>query len=123
VFADIKRSHLLHYLPAMTAPAEKSLPLARQGLAQPVRGEVLPGVCGTQLTEDAPPAIRHARYPLPMPESPKVQKTPEGYEIPVPTRGEFDANLDKLLRAPQPPKRVAGRRQAGGGRPKAPDGG
>jgi hypothetical protein len=33
-------------------------------------------------------------------------KTPEGYEIPVPKRGEFDANLDKLLKAPQPPKKA-----------------
>jgi hypothetical protein len=45
-----------------------------------------------------------------MPGSPEVQKTPEGYEIPVPKRGEFDANLDKLLKAPKPPKKVAGRR-------------
>jgi len=34
-----------------------------------------------------------------MPRTPK-QKIPEGYEIPVPKRGEFDANLDKLLKAP-----------------------
>jgi hypothetical protein len=44
-----------------------------------------------------------------MPRTPK-QKTPEGYEIPVPKRGEFDANLDELLKAPKPPKKVAGRR-------------
>jgi hypothetical protein len=52
------------------------------------------------------------RYPLTMPRTPK-QTTPEGYEIPVPKRGEFDANLDELLKAPQPPKRVPGRRQTG----------
>ena len=45
-----------------------------------------------------------------MPKSPKVQKPPEGYEIPVPKRGEFDANLDKLLKAPPPPKKVTGQR-------------
>jgi len=45
-----------------------------------------------------------------MPKSPKVQKTPEGYEIPVPKRGEFDANLDKLLKAPPPPKKVTDQR-------------
>jgi hypothetical protein len=49
---------------------------------------------------------------VPMPRTPKSQKTPEGYEIPVPKRGEFDANLDKLLKAPQPPKQVPGRRSS-----------
>jgi hypothetical protein len=39
-----------------------------------------------------------------------TQVTPEGYEIPVPKRGAFDAHLDKLLKAPQPPEKVAGRR-------------
>jgi hypothetical protein len=32
----------------------------------------------------------------------KTQKTPTGYEIPVPTRGEFYANLKKTAK---PPKR------------------
>jgi hypothetical protein len=41
-----------------------------------------------------------------------TQVTPQGETIPVPTRGEFDANLDKLLKAPRPPKKVAGRRRA-----------
>ncbi len=38
------------------------------------------------------------------------QYTPKGLKIPVPTRGEFDANLDKLLKAPPPPKKVLGLR-------------
>lgn len=33
------------------------------------------------------------------------QYTPKGERIPVPTRGEFDKNLDKLLKAPAPPPR------------------
>lgn len=33
------------------------------------------------------------------------QYTRRGEKIPVPTRGEFDANLDKLLKAPPPPPR------------------
>ena len=33
------------------------------------------------------------------------QYTPKGLKIPVPTRGEFDANLDKLIKAPAPPSR------------------
>jgi hypothetical protein len=41
-------------------------------------------------------------------------RTPAGYEILVPKRGEFDANLDKLLKAPQPPTKVAGRRPGWG---------
>jgi hypothetical protein len=41
---------------------------------------------------------------------PDTQITPQGEVIPVPTRGEFDANLDKLLKAPQPPGRVRGKR-------------
>jgi hypothetical protein len=45
-----------------------------------------------------------------MPRKPPKHTTPEGYEIPVPKRGEFDANLDKLLKAPQPPRKVAGKR-------------
>jgi len=50
-------------------------------------------------------------YPRRMAEpKPDTQATPEGYEIPVPKRGEFDANLDKLLKAPRPSKKVPGRR-------------
>ncbi len=45
-------------------------------------------------------------YPLPMPkESATDQYTPKGLKIPIPTRGEFDANLDKLIKAPAPPSR------------------
>jgi hypothetical protein len=45
-------------------------------------------------------------YPLAMPKEPAdEQYTPKGLKIPVPTRGEFDANLDKLLKAPPPPAR------------------
>jgi len=33
------------------------------------------------------------------------QYTPKGLKIPIPTRGEFDANLDKLLKAPPPASR------------------
>ena len=33
------------------------------------------------------------------------QYTPKGLKIPIPTRGEFDANLDKLLKAPAPASR------------------
>jgi len=50
---------------------------------------------------------------MPQPQ-PDTQVTPLGETIPVPKRGEFDANLDKLLKAPQPPKRVPGRRQVKG---------
>ncbi len=32
---------------------------------------------------------------------PKIQKTPKGHEIPVPTKGEFERNLDKALK-PKP---------------------
>lgn len=38
-------------------------------------------------------------------QEPDEQYTPKGLKIPVPTRGEFDANLDKLLKAPPPPPR------------------
>jgi hypothetical protein len=38
------------------------------------------------------------------------QYTPKGLKIPVPTRGEFDANLDKILKAPPPAKKVLGLR-------------
>jgi hypothetical protein len=55
------------------------------------------------------------RYPLLMPKKePELQTTPKGTPIPTPTRGEFDANLDKLLKAPKPPKKVVGRRRVGG---------
>ena len=54
------------------------------------------------------------RYPLPMPDKePEMQETPKGTPIPTPTRGEFDANLAKLLKAPRPPRKVSGRRAAG----------
>lgn len=39
-----------------------------------------------------------------------TQVTPKGTTIPVPKREEFDANLDKLLKPPQPRKKVTGRR-------------
>jgi hypothetical protein len=35
-------------------------------------------------------------------DEPTEQFTPTGLKIPVPTRGEFDRNLDKLLKAPPP---------------------
>jgi hypothetical protein len=41
-----------------------------------------------------------------MPKEPATEQyTPKGLKIPIPTRGEFDANLDKLLKAPSPPPR------------------
>ena len=43
----------------------------------------------------------------------EMQHTPKGTPIPIPTRGEFDANLAKLLKAPKPPRKVSGRRAAG----------
>jgi hypothetical protein len=49
------------------------------------------------------------------------QYTPKGLKIPIPTRGEFDANLDKLLKAPPPPSKYRkGKRSADGptGKPK-----
>lgn len=51
-------------------------------------------------------------------QEPDEQYTPKGLKIPVPTRGEFDANLDKMLKAPPPPKKVLGlrsKRKAGAG--------
>jgi hypothetical protein len=42
-------------------------------------------------------------------DQPDVHYTPKGLKIPVPTRGEFDANLDKVLKAPAP-KKVLGLR-------------
>ena len=58
-------------------------------------------------------------YALLMPKAEKdEQYTPRGEKIPVPTRGEFDANLDKLLKAPPPPPKYrkcrSGNRPAGG---------
>ena len=50
-------------------------------------------------------------------DEPEQQYTPKGLKIPVPTRGEFDANLDKLLKAPPPPPRFRkgkGKRSADG---------
>ena len=38
-------------------------------------------------------------------DEPEEQYTPKGLKIPIPTRGEFDANLDTLLKAPPPPPR------------------
>jgi hypothetical protein len=35
-------------------------------------------------------------------DEPTEQYTPTGLKIPVPTRGEFDRNLDRLLKAPPP---------------------
>ena len=43
-------------------------------------------------------------------QEPDEQYTPKGLKIPVPTRGEFDANLDKVLKAPAPPRKVLGLR-------------
>jgi len=31
----------------------------------------------------------------------KTQKTPKGYEIPIPTRGEFYKNLAKTVKRPK----------------------
>ena len=31
----------------------------------------------------------------------KTQKTPKGYEIPVPNRADFDKILDKVAKAPK----------------------
>lgn len=45
-------------------------------------------------------------------EQPLEQYTPKGLKIPVPTRGEFDANLDKLLKAPAPPAKYRKPRSA-----------
>ena len=38
----------------------------------------------------------------------KRQKTPKGYEIPVPKRKDFDATLDKVAK---PPKRSTPKRR------------
>ncbi|MBJ7594492.1 MAG: hypothetical protein JF886_06440 [Candidatus Dormibacteraeota bacterium] len=50
-------------------------------------------------------------------QEPTEQYTPKGLKIPVPTRGEFDANLDKVLKAPPPPSRY---RKRSGNRPASP---
>jgi hypothetical protein len=44
-----------------------------------------------------------------------AQVTPQGETIPIPTRAEFDANLDTLVKAPRPPGKVPGRRGARSG--------
>jgi hypothetical protein len=44
-------------------------------------------------------------------QEPDEQYTPRGAKIPIPQRGEFDANLDKLLKAPAPPRKVLGLRR------------
>jgi hypothetical protein len=51
-----------------------------------------------------------------MPKQPATEQyTPKGLKIPIPTRGEFDANLDKLLKAPPPaPRYRKGKRSADG---------
>jgi len=53
-------------------------------------------------------------------QAPDEQYTPKGERISVPTRGEFDANLDKVLKAPPPPSRLrkprSGNRPASGGK-------
>lgn len=43
-------------------------------------------------------------------QEPEEQYTPKGLKIPVPTREEFDANLDKLLKAQPPPSRYRKKR-------------
>src|SRR5437867_932628 len=56
-----------------------------------------------------PPQKMHTRA---MPkDQPDEQYTPRGERVPIPKRSEFDANLDKLLKAPAPPKRVLGVRR------------
>lgn len=38
-----------------------------------------------------------------MPKTPaKTQKTPKGYEIPIPTRREFYESLEKIAKKPRP---------------------
>lgn len=51
-------------------------------------------------------------------EQPLEQCTPKGLKIPVPTRGEFDANLDKVLKAPAPASRY--KKPRSGNRPTSP---
>src|SRR5487761_1114218 len=64
-----------------------------------------------------PPGSLGAHSALPSTHMPKrdsdTQVTSKGTPIPVPKRGEFDANLEKLLKAPAPPKKVMGRRAKG----------
>jgi hypothetical protein len=45
-----------------------------------------------------------------MKDQPNVQYTPKGLKIPIPTRGEFEANLEKVLKAEPPPRKVPSRR-------------
>ncbi|MEO8898529.1 MAG: hypothetical protein ABI473_07555 [Candidatus Dormibacter sp.] len=51
-------------------------------------------------------------------QEPTEQYTPKGLKIPVPTRGEFDANLDKVLKAPPPASRY--KKPRSGNRPASP---
>ena len=56
-----------------------------------------------------------------MPKEPETEQyTPKGHKIPVPTRGEFDGNLDTLIKAPPPPprfrKKPSADRPASGGK-------
>jgi hypothetical protein len=41
-----------------------------------------------------------------MRDQPDEQYTPRGKKIPIPERGEFRRNLDKLIKAPAPGKKV-----------------
>jgi hypothetical protein len=51
-----------------------------------------------------------------MPKEPATEQyTPKGLKIPIPTRGEFDANLDKLIKAPAPPSRYRKGKRSGDG--------
>jgi hypothetical protein len=46
-------------------------------------------------------------YALLMAKEPDVEQyTPRGAKIPIPERGEFRRNLDKLMKAPAPSKKV-----------------
>lgn len=42
-------------------------------------------------------------------DKPRKQKTEKGLEIPVPTKGDFDANLAKVAPKPASRKRPAGK--------------
>lgn len=44
---------------------------------------------------------------MPKPDRSK-QKTPKGAEIPVPKRKEFYADLDRMVKAPTPPRKAPG---------------
>lgn len=53
------------------------------------------------------------RYPRFMPkEADREQYTPKGHKIPVPTWGDVLADLEKVAKAPPPPKPNKGRRSA-----------